>query len=176
MFRSRERREFLELTHSVISLTSDGYQLNTDFILKSLEWYSKNLLEKGLKKEGRYLHEYYLGELEKIAKNNSKAQLFLEGIKKSYESLFSEYKELNSSENCFILNIGRFVGHISKTVRLAMESLGSNIYLDIESRLSSRRKRWDRSTLKLSIFCGNGEDKYVIDNVGWVKVCIRDAV
>jgi len=178
VFRSRERREFLELSHSydVISPTSDGYQLDKGFILKSLEWYSKNLLDNGLKREGRYLHKYYLSELEKIAEDNSKAQLLLEGIKKSYESLFGEYSKLNSTENCFILNIGRFVGHISKTVRLAIESLGSNIYSEIEDKLSTREKRWDRSTLKLSIFCGNGKDKYVVDNVGWVKVCIKDAV
>ncbi len=118
--------------------------ISWDKITKSLQEFSKHVLNK---------------EIQKVRKLNSSGRYetyykFLENLKKEAE---------NTSNNCFILRMGMFTGHASKT--LPLNAQNEKLREDVLTKLY--RKPWDDNTIKLADV-GSGKV-----GLGWIRLCIQ---
>lgn len=131
-----------KLTYDVKIVKPSDYGVHSSVKQKDV-MISKQVIVNSLK---RYSDHVLKKEKSKVANNNKYAEYskFLESLK--------------TSDNCIPLKIGRFTGHVSKTIELPqqLEATRSQILTRV------LRHTWDNRTVKLVKGIG----------VGWVKLCV----
>lgn len=117
-------------------------EITWDLIVASLKNFSKVIIED----EKSKINEY---------KKHRQNEYHQKDDLNQYSEFMEKIQKIN---DCIVLKIGMFTGHSAKTIELR-----NDVKTKRENLLSSRRRRWDNSTLKITGGVG----------VGWIKMCIK---